>query len=58
MFYSINDSIRKGSRNDWLTHNPALKEACKRLGITTTKQLRDVWFDENVHERKVKQRKK
>jgi hypothetical protein len=59
MFYSINDSIQKGSRTDWLTHNPALKEACKRLGITTTKQLRDVWFeDETVQKRTVKRRKR
>jgi hypothetical protein len=43
MMYAIDDSVRKEIRKDWLTHNPALREACRKLGIKTSKELREVW---------------
>jgi len=45
MFYSFNDGIRKGTRTDYLNNNKALKEACKRFGITTSPQFRDAWVN-------------
>lgn len=45
MFYSFNDGIRKGTRNDYLNNNKALKEACKRFGITTSPQFRNAWVN-------------
>jgi hypothetical protein len=51
MFEAIEESALKGSRNDWINANPALKQACKKLGITTNKELRDVMI-EGLHQRK------
>ena len=45
MFYSFHDGIRKGTRNDYLNNNKALKEACKRFGITTSPQFRNAWVN-------------
>lgn len=36
------NAIKRGGKSDWLKHNQALKEACKRVGITSSPQLRDL----------------
>lgn len=36
------NAIREGGRSDWLRYNNALKMACKRVGIKTSKELREI----------------
>jgi hypothetical protein len=45
MFYSFDNGIRKGTRNDYLNNNPALRTACHVFGITTSPQFREAWMN-------------
>lgn len=40
MLGSIIESCKRGARSDWLSNNPALKSAAKRLGLKTSPAFR------------------
>jgi hypothetical protein len=44
MFSAIDKSIKRGSRSDYLNHNPALRDACKKFGIKTSPEFREAWL--------------
>lgn len=46
MFKAIENSALMGSRNDYINHNPALKQACKKVGITSNSELREIMLQQ------------
>lgn len=45
MFSAIGRNARAGGRNAWMPYNPALKDACKKVGIKKDKELRDLFIN-------------
>ncbi len=35
-----------GGRNDWIRYNPALKIACNKIDINTSKELREIFKED------------